>query len=279
VKLAYIVSAYRSATQLSRLVRALSTDSTAFFIHVDRRTSDSTFDAMRRGACDVPSVTFLDRHRSPWGRFGHVRASLKGIRAVLESSSRFDYGILLTGQDYPIKSNAAIAEFFERAAGRSFMQSGALPLDAWVDEHGGFDRLKRWHLPPWGKPLVTLPIGAPRRIPGGLSPFGGTSYWNLSRDCLSYVDTFVTNNPRFVRFFRSVRVPDELFFHTILLNSPLAGTIVNDDLRYVRWHPRGPVLLGTSDLHELRATPALFARKFDPDADPGILELLDTEVR
>jgi hypothetical protein len=67
------------------------------------------------------------------------------------------------------------------------------------------------------------------------------------------------------------------------LNSPLAGTIVNDDLRYAHW-PSGdspsPSIFGEQDLPELLAVrPAvLFARKFDTTVDSRILDLIDAQL-
>ena len=77
--------------------------------------------------------------------------------------------------------------------------------------------------------------------------------------------------------------PDEICFHTILLNSPLAGTIVNDDLRYSHW-PSGdspsPSIFGEQDLPELLAVrPAvLFARAFGATVESRILDLIDEQL-
>ena len=59
--------------------------------------------------CRGLDVTWLPRHRSQWGGFGHVRATLKGIDHVVASGVPFDYAVLLTGQDYPLRSPAEIA--------------------------------------------------------------------------------------------------------------------------------------------------------------------------
>jgi hypothetical protein len=87
---------------------------------------------------------------------------------------------------------------------------------------------------------------------------------------------FARANPRFVRFFEHVLHPDEIFFHTILMNSPLRETIVDDHLRYIDWsRDPGPATLGVSDLDELVRSSRLFARKFDVTVDETILDLLD----
>jgi hypothetical protein len=263
-------------------VGALREDGVEFFIHVDRRTSATLFDVMRRAVADVAEATFVPRHASAWGTFGHVRASLEGIRAALAAPRGIDYALLLTGQDYPLRPNAAIAGFLRDSEGRSFMEHEPLPRAGnwWKGERGGLDRLERWHLHFGGRPVS---VSGRRHLPAGLRPFGGSAHWSLSRACLEHVQRFVADHPAVMRFFRFTRSPDELFFQTILLNSPLADTIVSDDLRYTKWQPPSPhpEVLDAADLDALRAARdrALFARKFDADTAPETLDLVDAEVR
>jgi hypothetical protein len=263
-------------------VGALRTDDVEVFVHVDRRTPADAFDAMRSAVADVADVAFVPRHDSAWGTFGHVRASLEGIRAALAAPGGIEYAQLLTGQDYPLRSTTEIARFLGGSEGRSFMEHEPLPRPGewWKAERGGLDRIQRWHLHVGGRHLS---VRGRRRLPAGLRPFGGSAHWALSRACLEHVERFVADHPAVVRFFRFTRSPDELFFQTILLNSPLSDTIVSDDLRYTKWRPPSPhpEVLDAADLDTLRAARghALFARKFDADAAPETLDLVDAEVR
>lgn len=275
MRLAYIISAYHRLSQVTRLVRRLDTEGTCFFIHVDRKTDDRAYDELTESLSDLPSVHFLERHTCHWGGFGHVRASLKGIDALLSSGVGFDYAILLTGQDYPIKSNRYIARFFETQHSMSFMAVSPLPSSSW-SPRGGLDRLEYAHLRLYGQ-HVRMPFR--RAFPKGLRPFGGGAYWSLSRDCVEYVSRFVRDRPDVVAFFRHVDIPDEIFFHTILMNSPLSETIVDDNLRYIDWtRGRRPAILGTRDVGALRASPKLYARKFDVHQDENVLDLIDREL-
>jgi hypothetical protein len=275
VRLAYIISAYHRLGQVTRLVRRLESGDSCFFVHVDRKTDDRECDALQESLRDLTTVRFLERHTCHWGGFGHVRASLKGIEALLSSDTEFDYAILLTGQDYPIKSNRYIARFFETQHPKSFMAVSPLPSASW-SPRGGLDRIEYAHLRFHGRHL-RLPIRL--SFPEGLRPFGGGAYWALSRDCIEYVSNFVAERPDVIRFFRHVDIPDEIFFHTILMNSPRRDTIVDENLRYIDWtQGRRPALLETRDLDALRASPKLFARKFDVHHDENVLDLIDREL-
>jgi hypothetical protein len=279
MKIAYIVSAYKNPDQVVRLIRRLDADHVQFYVHVDKKTTDEEYSRIVEPLRALANVDFLERHRCYWSGFGHVRATLKGIEAGIRSGVDFDYAVLLTGQDYPIATNAQIAEFLRSSDGSSFMAHFPLPTDEW--EGGGLARIDRWHVGIRSRRYVVTPrprLGLRRRFPFGLQPFGGSAYWCLSWRCVQYVDRFVRRNPSFVRFFRSVEVPDEIFFQTILMNSPLRDSVVDDDLRYVEWrhwNDARPAALGKQDLARIMGSGKLFARKFDVEQDAAILDLID----
>jgi len=280
VRIAYIISAYKYLEQLARLVHRLHDANVGVFIHVDARSG--SIDRLVEATAGLGNVNFLPRHPCRWGDFGHVAASLKGIEAIARAPIGYDYVFLLTGQDYPIKSNRHICDVLEKAGGRSFMNFFPLPTSEW--EGGGLDRIERWHMYTAKRHIVIPPRGwsfVKRAFPRGFRPFGGSSYWCLARDCVQYMDDFVRHNGRFVRFFRHVDVPDELFFQTVLMNSPLSAQIVNDDLRYIDWRDwaaGSPAVLSAGDFGALETSTKLFARKFDATVDARILDLIDERL-
>jgi hypothetical protein len=250
---------------------------------VDKKTADPTYRKMVDGLSNCPNVIFLKRYRCDWGDFGHVQATIEGINEIIKRDIPFDYAVLLTGQDYPIKTNGQIQEFFRRSNGKSFMDYFSLPHEEW--EGGGMQRVEQWHVRLFGR-HYRFPKNRnsliKRNFPKGFRLFGGSSYWCLSRECITYIHRFIKSNPGFMNFFRYVDVPDELIFQTILMNSPLAGDIVNDDLRYIDWKDLdsgSPAILDRSDFESLVKSTKLFARKFDMNVDPEVLDLIDLEIR
>jgi hypothetical protein len=109
--------------QLGRPLRRLSTPTAAFSIHVDRKTPPGVFRSMVAEADGIPNVHFLPRHGSHWAGFGHVRATLKGLADVLERRVPFDYVVLLTAQDYSLRTAADIERYLAAPGGRTFMRS------------------------------------------------------------------------------------------------------------------------------------------------------------
>jgi hypothetical protein len=227
----------------------------------------------------IEGVYFLPRHRSYYSGFGHVRSTIKGLDFLEKQGVDYDYVNLLTGQDYPLKSHAAISAFLENNRGKSFIEHFTMPASSWTD--GGMTRITHLWFHSTGKvrkyPRDRFPLLFQRKIPYGLAPWGGSGYWTLCREHADYVMRFVRSHPKYVRFFRRGHVPDEIFFQTILLTSPYKADIVNDDLRYVDWSdPReAPKVLGKGDWDKLEACDDLFARKFDIGRDADILSMID----
>jgi Core-2/I-Branching enzyme len=282
MRIAYIVTAYKNPDQAVRLIRRLDADDVHFFVHVDKKTNESDSARIVAPLNGLPHVHFLARHRCDWGGFGHVKATIKGIDEIVRKGLEPDYVILLTGQDYPIATNGAIKEVLARSNGKSFLAHFSLPTDEW--EAGGLPRIDRWHIRLHGRHYIVSGrrLSIERRIPLGLRPFGGSSYWCLSWRCVEYAHRFIRENPSYVRFFRYVDVPDEIFFQTIILNSPLRETVVNDDLRYVHWrdwNDARPAILGADDFETIMGSGKLFARKFDSACDSQILDMIDAVIR
>jgi hypothetical protein len=275
VHLAYIISAYRNLGQLERLIRRLAVDESIVLVHVDKKTEDREYAALLTNASDIETAHFLDRHTCHWGGFGHVRATLKGIEQLVHRRIPFDHLILLTGQDYPIKPIEEVRAFFEANRGRSFMAYSALPSPSW-SPRGGLDRIEYRHLRLYGRHL-RLP--GKRTFPRDLNPFGGGAYWCLSHECIELVHAFAAERSEVVRFFKHVDIPDEIFFQTVVMNSDLADTVVNDNLRYIDWS-RGPkpAVLGMGDVEKLKRSPKLFARKFDVVHDSAVLDVIDRDL-
>ncbi len=284
IRLAYIVSGYQKPDLLIRLVRRVDSPQDWFFIHYDLRSPEAEFHQLKLAFKDKPNVKLLVRHKCRWGDFGHVLASLKGIEEIGRLGFACDYAVVLTGQDYPIKSNEMIRRRLEAAAGRSFMESTAWPIPNW-EKGRAIRRIQEYHVhlpfPRWTRSLgwppmrQHIPIPMRRKIPNGLHPHFGSSYWCLHRRCLEYIHDYVVHHPEYVRFFQHVLSPDECFFQTLLMNSALAETVEKRTLTDIVWRPPWPGIMTVQDLPRLLASDCLFARKFDIKVDSEVLDKLD----
>ena len=280
MNVAYIVRAHHAPAQLERLIRRLDSPGSRSYIHVNRRTDDAVYDEMVQRLRDVESVTWLPRLTCYWGGFSLLRATLSGIRAVAGEPSLPGHAILLSGQDYPLRPPSEIEAFLEEHKGTSFFPWWTLPAEQWASEEGGLNRVRWLYVERVRVRTRLLRLPIPRRFPAGFRPYGGWAFWCLSAEAVAYADRFVRQNPDFVRFYRFVKMPDEGFFQTVLMNSPLRDTVQNENLHYLDWSAgrANPAALGADDLPKLLASDKLFARKFDASVDAEILDLLDREA-
>ena len=127
MKIAYIISAYKYPEQLIRLISRLNSETNNFFVHVDKKTDSKIYYQVADSLRHFSNVYFLERHKCYWGDFSHVNATIKGIEEIFSRSIPFDYVFLLTGQDYPIKSNSQIEKFLIENQRKSFMEYFPLP--------------------------------------------------------------------------------------------------------------------------------------------------------
>jgi hypothetical protein len=261
---AYIVSAYKRPDLLHRLVHKLNDAQVA--VHLDRKVDASQFGYLG------PQVEMLPRHPCNWGDFGHVAASLEGLRWFVGTTA--SHAILLTGQCYPLTGERGVRAKLAELGDRSQMRLLPVPRAEWGPS-GGMNRIERHYFSFQGKLRSLTRLNA--RIPGGLQPYGGGGYWCMSRRDAEYVLDYVARAPEVVRFFRTALIPDEMFFHTILANSPHGEDIVREPFNFVRWRPRSPhpEILGDADLDDAMASGLAIARKFE---DHAVLDRLDERI-
>ena len=206
-----------------------------------------------------------------------MKAYLYLCRVALNEEDNFCFH-LITGQDYPVKPLSYFMEFAERQRQepREYLAHHEVPFKRWSG--GGVNRLTYYHLydffdaKKYKKEIrkfvrLQMKLGLTRKLPKRfLQLHGGSTYWTLSKDALKYVIDYTKNNPKFFKRFKYSFCAEELYFHTILLNSPLADRVVNDNLRHIDWSvDRGstPVVLDERDYEILLQGSCLFARKFD----------------
>lgn len=278
MRLVYIILSHHLPDQLVRLVDRLDRPGVTFLIHLDQKMPDDDVHTVDEGVGGRPNVEFLPRHRCTWAAFSIVEATLEGVRRC--RSLDFDYAILLSGQDYPIKSNEAIDAHFRQLDGKSIIHHLPFPMPDW--DNGGWDRIETYHAHDRGRAVrfaarVRRRIPVRRKYPRGLHPYGGAQFWALAQPAIGYVLDFVAQNPRFVASYKFTFVPDEMFFQSIVGNASDAIDTVNDAVNFVEWDRLGAVLI-SSDFGSLADASHLYARKFDVRVDASVLDMIDREL-
>jgi hypothetical protein len=294
VQVAYLITAYHQPDHLARLVRALDCEWATFFIHVDGKVDIRPFRAALPRAENVFFLDGVHRTRCYWSGFNFLQAILNLLHVALDADVSFCRYALLTGSSYPIKPVARIQQ--DHSSDVELIR-----IDRRVSDLDGDNIHSRSLNYYWftDYPLLNrLDMSGRFRRPlrEALPFYHGSSWWSLTDNCIRYIVDYIAANPGFIRFFRTVRAPDEVFFHTIIRNSPFAGRVALDFERgaapgcqwgrndhgnhYVDWHAkvgRLPKVLDLADLDALLESHALFARKFEEDVSGPLLAELERQ--
>lgn len=292
--IAYLLLAHGNPAHLQRLISRLRSTGTAFFIHVDKKADQAAFAHL--GADDVTLVpTPVAVH---WGDFSQVEAILLLMKTAL-AAGPFTRFVLLSGVDYPLWPTASINTFFADQPDAEYINLVPMPCAA---AGKPLARLSTYTLRPTLSPLhrLALRLLLKARILrrerdyqpalGSLKPYGGSTWWALTRTACEYLVDYVDRNPALVRFFKGTQYADETFLHTILGNSPLMAN-VRRNLTYTDWSAGGasPANMSARHVDYFRATthfgagdvygsgPMMFARKFS-DSDDALLQAMDAQL-
>lgn len=294
-RLAYIISAYKDAEQLNRLVCTLDCDAD-FYVHIDSRVDIRPFERLLKG-----KVTFVRRHWISWGGWEQVEYQKELLKAVIESGVEYGHVVCLSGQDYPLWNNEQIHRYFDEHLYTEFISgynltrcSDLAQRNKFVCYH--FFRDLHWknnwlknklivvsrhlmRLLPFKKlPIVRLPDGA-------CDVYFGSDYWALTLRCARHVYESLCYQPQWKQYFRTSFAPSELCIQTIVFNSPFAanallcrnasfpGLAALTPLHYIDYG-RCVKTLSLEDLPNLCECGKMFCRKLESGASDRLMARL-----
>jgi hypothetical protein len=293
MKIAYLVFAYKNPKLLKKIIENLSSEDCAFFIHIDRKSDIGAFSEV------TGENVFFTKRRIPvyWAEFSGNQAMLILIQEALDAPVRYDYFVLLSGSEYPLRSKEYIHDFFNNNRGREFINLIKMPNEEAGKPISRIDTLRI----PSSRPVYRFIVKVLQRLGlakrdhrkylGSMEPYAGNTWWALSREACQYIVEFVRDNEPVRRFFERVFAPEETFFHTILGNSMFKSR-VHRSLVYEDWSKRGghPLWIGEKHLAYFEENEKivvsdiwgsgemLFARKFSDD-NLEIIQRIDDMIK
>jgi hypothetical protein len=274
----FLIQAHKDLGQLNALVEQLRDDDFRVYVNLDRKC------ALDPVAVHPFARLVRDRVDVHWGTFSQVQAVLNSLAQIVAEVPSFDKVVFLSAQDFPLLSNARLKEALARHANDELLDTVAIG-DGPGEWAAGFryqyfyrddgPRLLRWACRIANRAMRAT--GVTRSLPGGMRAYGGSSWWALSQACVQDILARVAREPGLVRFFRRCACPDEMFFQTLVMNSPFASRVLGQNFRYVQWPEHGarnPKILDEGDFERIAASRAHFCRKIDSEASAALLPRL-----
>lgn len=240
MNVAYLVGAHNNPKLLKRGLDILSCDYSDFFIHIDQKSNIDDFNGIRGH-----NIHFIE-NRIPvyWGGFSQVQSVLLLIRQALDGPRKYDYLVLISGSDYPLRSGKYVCTFLAKNRGSEFINIVRIPN---TERGAPLSKINRLWFEP-NKPIRRFATRAlaklglaqrdHRRHLRSLEPYAGDTWWALTRNACQHILEFVESNQSIVKYFQHTPTPDETFFHTILGNSAFAPQ-VRRSVHYIDWSARG----------------------------------------
>jgi hypothetical protein len=315
MKILYLVLAHKQPSQVIKLVNTLCANEHYVIIHYNKLSADEEFKVLIDTFQNNIHVFFSDRIKTAWGHFSLMEVVVKSLEKARLLGLLYDHAVILSGQDYPIKSNTEIKRFLASHPQKIFYRHFEISPDMGTYVHPVNDRvttrqqnhrLDSYYLRLNNHRYLLLPGEmAPdstrlrniisnnikfllkkvikRKFPAGFRPYFGATFGIITAEFADYLVKFYHQHPSFNSYMKYAFCADEMYLVTAAMNHPyFASKMVNNNMIFSIWSNKGtllnPVLLTSRHLDEMMHSSKLFARKFDIQVDARVLELVDEKL-
>ncbi|XP_075942390.1 xylosyltransferase 2 isoform X2 [Anarhichas minor] len=291
VRVAFVLMVHgRAIRQLKRLIKAIYHRDHYYYIHVDKRSGYLHREVLQL-AQQYPNIRATPwRMVTIWGGASLLKAYLRSMQDLLSMADwKWDFFINLSATDFPTRTNNELVAFLSQQRDKNFLKSHGRENARFIKKQG-LDRLfhecdnHMWRL-------------GERSIPEGLEVSGGSDWFALTSRFVEYVmnsqDDLVSGLKQFYSY---ALLPAESFFHTVLGNSHMCDTLVDNNLRVTNWNRKlgckcqykhivdwcgcSPNDFKPQDLIRIQqlTRPTFFARKFESSVNQEAIDILDTHL-
>ncbi|SOD82968.1 beta-1,6-N-acetylglucosaminyltransferase [Spirosoma fluviale] len=312
----YLILAHHRPSQLQILINKLNDSNSIFIIHVDKGSNIADFKA----TISLENVHFIEERISCiWGNISIVQATLVMIEFALKLKKN-GHLILLSGACMPLASNDDITKYLSDNQDVNFID--IFELENFLD----LEEMKRRFLAYTihFRPRIAVSINPVTSFKTLLfelkrvlkfiafsliekrydelnflkefrhsrtsffsKNFAGSQWWALNQSTAEAMLAHTRNNPANLNQYKFTHSPDEIFFHTLLMNLPhvLKNNPIKHSITYTEWSSKNspsPITFSRDNLPQLiqkRSENYFFARKFDIDADDFFVTELPLSTR
>lgn len=269
----YMFLAYKNPKVLRQCILKLNDKNAFFIIHLDKKTDKEKY--QKEFGLNQENILFIEeRVNIAWGGYSMIVATLNLIKYAKKINKNFDSFCLLSEQHLPIVNKKEIEnfilnknysgsmeiihEFDSKEREQEFIDRTKYYWNIDKDQNVSFDDIKTQQ-----KNNINRHDGLRFNL------FKGSQWWCLKSDAIDFILNYIDHNPDFVELMKYSSIPDESFFHSIMMNSPYKESINNFNFTYLNWVvvplPKGcePKVLDFKDYYRIMESGKLFARKFE----------------
>ena len=279
----FIITAYKDPMMLQKLLEAVH-DRCWCYVHMDKRAWKN-FEYLT----DIfKDVAFYSLYSVNWGSYEHLMAIIHLLKCSLEND--YTYAHIISGEEYLIRPVEEIEQFFNNTD-KIYCQCSPAKKG---------DRRRRWYRYYW--PYTRFQLDYKNKLVRKLSValagiqacipfinkkaigneddiFGGIIWTSYPKNAIKHILDHLDRYPCFLKALRWCKLPEELCFQTILMNSDLGSKITGNNKRYSdfkRGDGASPIYLDIEDIEEIDSRGDFFVRKVR--ADSKLVEYLEKRV-
>lgn len=288
---AFLIMAHDSPELLVRIINRLEAPNHFFFIYLDKKNQCGNEDMIKYIYHHCPisgggEKIVIKNGNVYYGGYSMIQAEIRLLKYAFKNKN-IDYFHLISGHDYPCKSNIEFDSFFESCDnGRSFMKFDSDEQHIlWQQKI--FDRVSNWYLHDFDNKFKHryrierfLNSHCPRKQ--NYEFFAGWNWFSWHRNLVQWVLSYLNRHPRFRWRFMFTDCCDEVIFHT-LLQSRMEELNIDrfNSLRYIDWFPNRqaetlPLILDERDYEAIISSNAMFCRKVFIGESDKLLDMLDS---
>lgn len=288
LKHAFLIIAHSDFTLLQILVSMLDDVRNDIYVHIDKKVHKLPILQVKYSELHILN----NRIDVKWGGVSQIKTELL-LFSEAANNGPYMYYHLLSGADLPIKSNDYLHDFFTKNQGKEFV--GFAHGD--FADNDVFNKVYYKHYFINGLRADNLFIRQTSKLfhnillilqkflrykirHDNLEFRKGCNWLSITEAFCSYV----LKNQSITKVLKHSLCGDEIFIQTLLWNSPFKDCIYNPDeefigcMREIDWTRGSPYTWRTEDYDTLMSSTKLFARKFDYEKYPEIINKIYAEV-
>jgi len=281
-----MIMAHNQWTLLIHLLKALDYEYNDLYLHLDKKMGDVDYSQLYSQLKYAKLYILTNRLDVTWGNYSQIQCEMNLLAEATKTKHLYYH--LMSGVDFPLKSQQNIHAFFRENYGTEFVQFEAKKIDKKIqqrvskyhfntkrlDDKTLFDRIVY-------RILMTLQLRVNRIQNTDIIFQKGANWFSITEELAKYV---LGKQDVIEKWFRYTLCGDEMFLQTIVFNSPFREKIAknnfcdnNETILYcIDWTRGKPYEYTEEDYNYLIDSGMLFARKFNWEKDYRIiLKLLD----
>ena len=279
---AYLIMAHNEFDLLKKLITTLDYENNDLFIHIDEKVESFDFESIKNIFKKSNIYLVRSRINIHWGGYTQIQGELNLLKEATQKKD-YEYIHLLSGVDFPIKTNEYIHQFFNKNKGKEFISfdienqekeetlSRVKYFYPFQDKMNRDNVLLRKVQSAFVKLQKIIGINRLKKYGANLQVKKGMNWFSITGELAKYV---LLQEKEIKKMYQYGLCVDELFLQTIVWNSPFKENITNNTMRYIDWKRGNPYVFQEDDFKELMATDKLFARKFSYAKSPKIIDKL-----